>query len=180
MATEKIFLPVLFFIIFCSPAEGINKQIKFTKSQHYFPDSIATDAVSIVDAINFALGYFEGTVTKAEKKFKKDIPIWEIDLITAERGSIELEISSSDKNLIKVISSEGPFDYEIKPDKNFIAFSSAKKTAEDLTGQKILKWNYYKNRSRWEYNFWLFTKSGRAQVRVDAETGEVVSSKKKK
>ncbi len=179
MATDKIFLSVLLLLNFCLQAEGITGQSKSLLTLSYSLDTNASKEVSIVDAINFALGLFEGSVTKAEKKFKKDIPIWEIDLITVERGSVEIEISSSDKNLIKVISDEGPFEYEIKPEENFIPFSSARKTAEEKAGQKILKWSYYKNRSRWEYNFWLFTKSGRAQVRVDAETGEVITTKKK-
>lgn len=180
MATEKVFLPVLILLTLNLTVEGNSERFKYNQSPQYFLDTNSLNLVPVKEAVDFVLDLLECDITKAERKFKKEIPIWKIDLITKERGTLEVELSSIDKSLLRINAAEGPFDYELKPEPNFISFSEAKKTAEEFTGQKILKWNYFKNKNIWEYNFWLFTKSGKAQVRIDAESGELIVSKKKK
>lgn len=180
MATEKVFLPVLILLLLNYTAEGISEQIKYNQSTQYFLDTNSTNPVSIKDAIDVVLDLLEGDITKAERKFKIDIPVWKIDLIEKDGGTFEVELSSIDKSLLRINADEGPFEYELKPAANFIPLSEAKKTAEELSGKKILKWNFFKNKNVWEYNFWIFVKSGKAQVRVNAESGELIASKKKK
>jgi uncharacterized membrane protein YkoI len=180
MATEKVFLPIIVLIFFGFTVKGDYGRNKYTQTSYNFPDTNIVKLTGIKEAIDNVMQLTEGDVTKAERKFSKDIPVWKVDVITNDRGIIKVELSALDNSLVRIDSDEGPFDYEIKPQKDLISFGEAKKTAEGYTGQKTLKWNFYKNRDQHEYNFWLFIKSGKAQVRVNAETGEIVTTKKKK
>ena len=176
MATEKIFFSILFSLLLFLPAESRNEQNKYSQTSHNFLDT----NVNIKEVIDFMLLLIPGEVTKVEKKFKKDIPIWKINTITTSGGSIVIEISFREKKLLNLEADEGPFDYEITPDPSMVSFSSAKKTAEEYASQSILRWSLRQNKDKMEYNFWLFTKTGKAQVKVDAESGEVITKKKKK
>lgn len=180
MAIQKVILMITGILYFCLTIKGISKQNKYTQTSHYFLDTNIIKLISITDAAEYVMRFCDGEVTKAEIKFKKDIPIWKVDLLTKDRGSVKFEISAFDKSLIRIDAPEGPFSYEIIPDNGMISFSVAQKKAEDHTGLKTLKWNLFKNKKNWEYNFWLFIKSGKAQVRVNAETGEIITTKKKK
>lgn len=156
---------------------------KYNQSSGYFLDTnfneTPRNSSGIREAVEYVLSLINGEIISAEKKFKNEIAYWKIDLITEERGGLSFEISGSANSVIKIISSEGPFDYEILPSKEHVKYSEACKTAEASVGMKILKWNYLKVKDKWEYHFWVFTKSGKAEVRVDAETGEVIKKKKK-
>jgi len=176
MATEKIFFSILFLLSLFLPSESRNKQIKYSQTSHNFLDT----NVNIKEVIDFTLLLLRGDVTKVEKKFKKDIPIWKVNMITPTGGSMEFELSYKEKKLLNLEADEGPFDYEVFPDSSLVSFSNAKKTAEEYAAQNILKWSLRTNRDKMEYNFWLFSKTGKAQVKVDAETGEIVTKKKKK
>ncbi|MEO8663961.1 MAG: PepSY domain-containing protein [Ignavibacteria bacterium] len=180
MNAEKIFLPVLFLLLSGNNVMSKGISNKYNHSTANFLDTNINKSISITDAVDYAKRLMEGEIVKAERRFKKDIPFWKLDLVTGQKGIVEFEIALDEKNIIRIESGEGPFEYELVPAEKFVSFSKAKKAAEDFTGQKILKWNYFKNKSAWEYNFWIFTKSGKAQVRVDAESGEVIKNKKKR
>jgi len=176
MITGKSLISLLFILYLCFNSEGKAKHSKYNETPYYFLDTNA----NIKGAIDLVSGLLQGEITSIEKKFKKDIPIWKINTITSSGGSLDVELTFKDRKLIRLDADEGPFDYEINPDSGLVIFSSAKKTAEDFAAQKTLKWTLFKNRDKWEYNFWLFTKTGKAQVRVDAVSGEIISVKKKK
>lgn len=180
MVMKKVFMSFLLILALSVSAESKIVQNKYNQTSPNFLDTNTSNLYTISDAIDYTLNLLECDITKAEKKFRKDIPVWKVNAITKERGTIVVEISSTDKTLISIDAGEGPFDYEIKPDKDLIPFSEAKKKAEDHSGQKTLKWKYLKNKNNWEYNFWVFIKSGKAQIRIDAATGDIVTTKKKK
>lgn len=180
MLNEKVIMPVLFILILSFKTEGNIVHNKYSQTAHNFLDTNTSNLFTISDAIDYTSKLLECDIIKAEKKFRKDIPVWKVNAITKDRGTIVIEISSSDNTLLSIDASEGPFDYEIKPDKDLISFAEARKKAELHSGQKTLKWKYLKNKNNWEYNFWVFIKSGKAQIRVDASSGDIVSAKKKK
>ncbi len=175
-----ILVAALFLLFFNILSEGNTHRFKYSQSQNNFLDTNLNNSVSIKDAVDYAAHLLEGEIISAEKKFRKDIPIWKINLVTLQRGIIEFEISGLDKSLLRIDADQGPFDYNLKSDSTLLSFIAARKIAEDVNSQKILKWNFTKNKDKWEYDFWLFTKTGKAQVRVDAESGEILSNKKKK
>jgi uncharacterized membrane protein YkoI len=176
MATEKIFFSILFSIFLFLSNESRSERNKYNQTSYNFLDT----NVNIKEVIDFTLLLLPGEVTKIEKKFKKDIPIWKINMITSTGGSIEIELSYKEKRLLNLEADEGPFDYEMIADPEMVSFSAAKKTAEEYAAQNILKWSLRLNRDKMEYNFWLFTKTGKAQVKIDAESGEIITKKKKK
>ncbi len=168
-----------------SPAENFNLD-QYNQTSTNFLDTnqntlneLNETGVGIKEAVDYVLTLLNGEIISVKKEFKNGIPNWAIELITIDKGSLDIEISASEFFVIKITSDEGPFDYEIVPAKDHIPYSVAKRTAEESSGLKILKWNYYKNNSGWEYDFWVFTKSGRAEFRVDAVTGELIRKKKR-
>lgn len=183
MRIPYVFLPVLFLLSINNVLDCKESRVKYNQTSLNYLDTNQNSGVSLIsinEAVDFVTMLMEGEVIKAERKFKKDIPYWKVDLITLQKGIVRFEISLTSKEIIRIDSEEGPFEYEMNPAEGSISFIEAKKVAEELSGQKVLKWNYFKNKNAWEYNFWLFTKSGKAEVRVDASTGEIIRSKRKK
>lgn len=183
MTTEKVCLPVILIMIFVFSGTNIKGnylQNKYNKTSYNFPYINHIKNTDIKSAIDEVIRLTGGNVTKAEMKFKKDIPVWIIEATGKDNNTFKVELSCNDNTLLRIDADEGPFNYDIDPGKNFITFSESKKIAEEHTGQNTLKWRFFKNRNNWEYNFWLFLKSGKAQIRINAETGEIISSKKKK
>lgn len=160
-----------FFICQTYPAEN----------SFHLLNSDSTEGISgIIGIIQKTENLVQGEILKAEKKYKRDIAVWKINVIAVTGGALSIEFSDNQNELFLIEGNEGPFDYEILPLQKSVSFSRAKKTAEDYSGQKILKWNLKKNKEVWEYSFWVFTKSGKAQIRVNAESGELILKKKKK
>jgi len=157
---------------------SFSEQSKYNKTSNNLLDTNVN--VSIIDAIDFINSICKGKIVKIEKKFKKEIPVWKFNLLLKEGSSLEIELSDNENKLLQIEANEGPYEYEIISRSGFISFTSAKKIAEEHTSQKILKWNLKQVKNKFEYNFWLFTKSGKAQVRVDAETGEIITKSKNK
>lgn len=180
MNTKKIYLTLIFLLICNTRSESSVIQNKYIQTSGNFLDTNASIGVTIRDAVDYTAELLECVITKAELRFMKDIPLWKINGITSDRGTVELEISALDRSLLKIDAEEGPFEYEIKPHKDLVSFTEAKRKAEDFSGQKTLKWNLSRIKKRWEYHFWVFIKSGKAQVKIDAATGDIIKTGKKK
>ena len=155
-------------------------QLKNLHSQSSEESSKLKKQLSIKDVLDFSFSIYNGEIFKIEKKFKKEIPVWNIEMVTKNGGSLELEISGGEEKLLEIIADEGPFDYEINPGNEIIPLSAATKTAEEFTSQKVMKWKLTQIKEKYEYDFWLFTKSGKAQVRIDALSGEIITKRNSK
>lgn len=180
MVTVKVIMPVVLILLFCFNAESKFFHNKYSKTSHNFLDTNTSNQITIKDAVDYTTELLKCDIIKAEKKFRKDIPVWKMNVITEGRGSAVIEISAMEKTLLSIDSDEGPFDYDLIPARDFISFAQAKKKAEEYSGQKTLKWKFLKSKNNWEYNFWVFIKSGKAQIRIDAASGDIVTVKKKK
>jgi uncharacterized membrane protein YkoI len=180
MVTEKVIMSVVLILLFCFKAEGKFSHNKYSKTSHNFLDTNTSNQITIKEAVDYTSELLKCDIIKAEKKFRKDIPVWKVNVITEGRGSAVIEISAMEKALLSIDAGEGPFEYDLIPEKNFISFSEAKRKAEEYSGQKTLKWKFLRNKTSWEYNFWMFIKSGKAQVRIDAVSGDIVTLKKKR
>lgn len=118
-------------------------------------------------------------IVKIEKKYKSENIIWIADIITSGGGTVRIEVNSDTKDILHILASEGPFDYNFVPFENAVSFDDAKNITEKQYSRKILKWALRKNKGKFEYNFWMFTKTGKAQLRIDAESGEAILKKGK-
>ncbi len=178
MAAGKIFIYmiVLFVLNNCNSKVNDYCQSKYSETANNFLDT----NVKIGNVIEFVSTIIEGDIIKAEKKFKKNIQMWKVNVHMPSGGFVEMEISASEKKILQIEADEGPFEYEIAPGEGIVSFNSAKKNAEDHSGQKILKWVLKQNKEKYEYNFWVFTKSGKAQVKIDADSGDLILNNKKK
>ena len=178
MATCKIItLVILISVLNNSNAPGYNYlHFKYSETVNNFLDT----NVKIGNVIEYVGTIIEGDIIKAEKKFKKNIQIWKVDVHLPSGGFVEIEISASEKNILQIEADEGPFEYDLEPGDGMVSFNTAKKNAEDHSGLKILKWILKQNKEKYEYNFWVFTKSGKAQVKIDAGTGDLILNNKKK
>jgi uncharacterized membrane protein YkoI len=173
MAFLKLFLPVILLMFLNSVSQCCGLCNKYSQSSNYFLDT----NVKITKVIEKLIEIFPGEIVKIEKKFKKNSPFWNVEMISGQGSSLEFEISSDENKIFSIEANEGPYEYEIIPDESIAPFSTAKKTAEEHTSQKILRWNFKYIKDKPEYSFWLFTKSGKAQLKIDAVSGEIIMKK---
>lgn len=147
-----------------------------------FSDTLleAESRTGISKVIEMTQNLIQSDIQKVEKKVVKDIPVWKVITLTQSGGMIKFEFKFNEIELLQIDSEEGPFDYDLIPKKEFLSFATAKSTAEKHSGLKILKWSLKEIKQNWEYSFWVFTKSGKAHIRVNALSGEIIVKKSKK
>jgi len=170
---------VILFFQYCVNCKIAGASHRFDSSQTYSGNSTS----EIETALNVTAEAVIGNIVRAEKKFAKDNIYWETEVITNSGSSLKLNIDISGQRIFGIKSEDGPFDYELIAGENLISFSDAKQNAESTSGSKVLKWKLVETKSGLQYHFWIFTKGGAAQFKLDAATGERImkkSPKKKK
>ncbi|CAN5547281.1 hypothetical protein BH10BAC5_BH10BAC5_08910 [soil metagenome] len=149
----------------------------FSRSTYASNDSL----ISLKQSIEIAEKIIEGDIIKAERKFREKGTFVEIEVLTAKGGRLNLELENKSGAILSLESKEGPFDYEIFPGDNIQLLSKMKKMVEENTGDEVLKWKLSpKKDSKWEYEFWTITKSGKANVRINADSGVIITKPPKK
>ncbi|MBK6879055.1 MAG: PepSY domain-containing protein [Ignavibacteria bacterium] len=157
-------------------------------SGHFLTDSTQSHLTSssdneITEAISITSLALEGKIIKAEKKFAKERTFWEVEVISPTGSTVELQVSTEEDKILAIIAEEGPFDYELIVGDALKKFSEVRAQAESVSASKVLKWKLVESKSGMQYHFWMFTKGGAAQLKIDAVTGERImkkSAKKKK
>ncbi|MBV6478149.1 MAG: hypothetical protein HGGPFJEG_00897 [Ignavibacteria bacterium] len=169
------FLINLLSVILCLTASS---DIHSSQNNQCF--ALADSVFGIKRVIVAAESLMQCEILKVEKKFAKEIPVWKIIAATNDGGTIAIEYTFTEIELIQITAEGGLFDYDILPMKESVTFKTAKNIAENHSGLKTMKWSFKKVKQNWEYNFWVYTKSGKAQLRVDAVSGELILKKSKK
>lgn len=49
-----------------------------------------------------------------------------------------------------------------------------------MSASKVLKWKLVESKSGMQYHFWMFTKGGAAQLKIDAVTGERIMKNRRR
>lgn len=161
MKWSNLFIVLFVFIL---PLRIIEGQVEF----------------GIKDCIDKVQLLIPGDVIEIKKKFVSERGFWEVELISESGSEVEFEIDLETGEWILIKSEDGEFDYEFTPITSVVSFQTAKKTIEQSLGRKILKWEFVQKKDKWEYGFWYLTKSGASQIKVDAESGEIISKSKRK
>lgn len=147
-------------------------------------DTILKDLSSadseILSVIESSLSAADGNIVKAEKKYARERVYWLVVMITDPGGEIRMHIDPDRKSVLEISAEEGPFDYEVIPGNGLINFSEARKSAESVAGSRVLKWKLVDAKAGRQYHFWMFTKGGAAQFKLDAVTGERIMKKQGK
>lgn len=151
-------------------------------SQFNVNECIADTTVTnfqISDFINKANSLLKGDIVKAERKFKTGKGYWEVKMIASDGGEVRFDFDLKTGELIEAESSEGPFNYNLNPFFSNTDLQTAKIKTENELGMKIMKWEFKSVKEKWEWRFWYLTKTGAPQLRVDADSGEFITSGKK-
>lgn len=143
--------------------------------------SSANDSsISLKQSIEIAEKIIDGEIIKAERKFREKGVFVELEILTPKGGRIDLELENKTGRLLTLESKEGPFEYEIYPGNNLQLLSKMKKIVEENTGDEVLKWKLSQKKEVWEYEFWTISKTGKANVRINADSGDIISKPPKK
>lgn len=133
----------------------------------------------ILQAVKIAQASMSGSIVRAEKKFARERTYWRVDVITSSGAAVEIQIDLEEHRIIAVKAEEGPFDYGFEPGSGLTGLEAAKSKAESEAGSPVLKWKLVESAKGMQYHFWLFTKGGPAQYKLDAVSGERIVSKKR-
>lgn len=136
--------------------------------------------ISLKQSIEIAEKMTDGYIIKAERKYREKGTFVEIEVLTVKGGRLTLELGNKTGELLALESKEGPFEYEIYPGNNLQLLSKMKKIAEENTGDEVLKWKLSLKKDVWEYEFWTVSKTGKANMRINADTGEIIAKAPKK
>ncbi len=136
--------------------------------------------ISLMQSIEIADKIIEGDIIKAERKFREKGTFVELEILTPKGGRMILELENKTGNMLSLESKEGPFEYEIYPGNNIQLLSKMKKSVEENTGDEVLKWKLSQKKEVWEYEFWTISKTGKANIRINADSGEIISKPIKK
>ncbi len=103
---------------------------------------------------------------------------YEVDVQTSVGAIVEFEFYVADGSLKEIEGTEAPFDYEVNPGMGLIPFSQAKGIALTERPFVLMGWSLEKDSSSsiWTYRFEIENDSDSYTVRINAETGQIISN----
>lgn len=134
--------------------------------------------VSMETCMNAALAKHNGEVTKLELKIENKVPTYEVEILTQDGKSWELECDANTGKITEeeqeVSSAEDPLFKE----KAKITLEQAKEIALKSTSGEIVEVEYeIESNGDASYEFDIKTDKGEVKLEVDATTGKITEDK---
>ncbi len=125
-----------------------------------------------------AMSMTSGTIVSNEMNTSTSGDYYEVDVQTSVGAIVEFEFYVADGSLKEIEGTEAPFDYEVNPGMGLIPFSQAKGIALTERPFVLMGWSLEKDSSSsvWTYRFEIENDSDSYSVRINAETGQIISN----
>lgn len=129
-------------------------------------------------AASKALTMTSGTVISTDPDTTSAGAIYyDVEVRTSAGAIIEFEYFQADGSLKSIEGDSGPFDYEVNPGMGLMLYSAARTKALNTHAGAITGWDLVKGSSGiWTYTFEIETDSNSFTVKINAQTGEIISS----
>ena len=123
-----------------------------------------------------ATNLVSGTVTSVEVD-STGAPYWEVKITTDSGGEVEVKFDQATGNLLEIEGDVGPFDYEVTPGMGLIPFSEARaELFAEYVDAEIIEWELEQDlEGNWVYEFDIIFNQDEISVKIDAETGNIIT-----
>lgn len=110
-----------------------------------------------------------------------DDGLWEVKVLTSSGALIKFEYFEMTGNIREIHGLTGPFDYNLDPRNGLMLYQDVRVIALNAKSGNITSWKLEKDESdnRWEYRFFISDNDGNWELRIHAQTGQVLRVRQK-
>lgn len=132
-------------------------------------------------AVQKTLSSVESNLVSIQRIKTDDNGIWEVKVMTASGALIKFEYFESNGQLREIHGLTGPFDYNLDPGNGLMLYQDVRTIALNAKAGSITSWKLEKDESdnRWEYRFFITATDGKWELRIHAETGQILRIRQK-
>lgn len=166
---KKVFLLAIFFVI---PILIIGCKNEI---------SAPLTSMSETQAVQKTLLSVQSNLVSVQRIKTNDNGIWEVKVITASGALIKFEYFESNGQIREIHGLTGPFDYNLDPGNGLMLYQDVRAIALNAKAGNITSWKLEKDESdnRWEYRFFITASDGKWELRINAETGQILRIRQK-
>jgi len=128
--------------------------------------------------INLIKGYFEGDVVESEKHHNDRGTSWKLYLENEQGAIMKFEVIESSMEIVKMSGEKGPFDYNIELNDTVISLQTALEKVFMAVEGELTQWELevddHEGSNHWQYEFEVTGATLRYEIKINAETGEII------
>lgn len=130
-------------------------------------------------AVQKSLTAVQGSITSVTKIRSNDDNLWEVKVTTSAGAVIKFEYFENTGVIREIHGMSGPFDYNLDPGNGLMLYQDVRAIALNAKDGNITSWKLEKDESdnRWEYRFFITASDGNWELRIHAQTGQILRIK---
>lgn len=132
-------------------------------------------------SVQKSLSSVNGSLLSVNRIKSNDDGLWEVKVLTPAGALIKFEYFETTGQIREIHGLTGPFEYDLDPGNNFLLYQDVRVIALNAKSGNINSWKLEKDESdnRWEYRFFITTDDGNWELRIHAETGQILRIRQK-
>ena len=143
-------------------------------------DSNPTSSTDTFESVTLkSRSIYNADVDKIELENRNNIEYYEVHMSKQNISNVKLELVKSSLELYQIYGEAPPFEYELNPGIGLLTFLTAKLAATNSLQGDLVEWKLEKDESnrKWEYRFMISNDGVQYQLRIDAESGNLLELK---
>ncbi len=141
--------------------------------------NVVPNQMSEQQAVQKSLSSVQGSLVSVNNIKINSDDLWEVKILTSSGALIKFEYFHNTSQIREIHGLSGPFDYDLDPGNDLMLYQDIRVVALNAKFGNITSWKLEKDESdnRWEYRFFLTVNDGNWEIRIHAETGQVLRIK---
>lgn len=140
-----------------------------------------TNQMSEQQSVQKSLSSVQSNLVSVTRIKSNDDGLWEVKVLTPSGALIKFEYFEMTGNIREIHGLSGPFDYNLNPGNDLLLYQNVRVIALNAKSGNITSWKFEKDESdnRWEYRFFITADDGNWELRIHAQTGQVLRVRQK-
>lgn len=130
-------------------------------------------------SVQKSLSSVQSSLVSVNRIITNDDGLWEVKVVTSSGAMIKFEYYETTGQMREIHGLTGPFDYDLDPGNELLLYQDVRAIALSAKSGNITSWKLEKDESniRWEYRFFITATDGNWELRVHAQTGQILRIK---
>ena len=166
---KRSFLPI--FVI------AVSLLVSASKNEVNEPTSQMSDN----QAVQKSIASVPSNLVSINRIKSNDDNLWEVKVLTPSGALIKFEYFEVTGNIREIHGLTGPFDYNLDPGNGLMLYQDIRVIALNAKSGSITSWKLERDESdnRWEYRFFITANDGNWELRIHAQTGQMLRIRQK-
>lgn len=130
-------------------------------------------------SVQKSLSSVQSSLVSVNRIITNDDGLWEVKVVTSSGAMIKFEYYETTGQMREIHGLTAPFDYDLDPGNELLLYQDVRAIALNAKSGNITSWKLEKDESniRWEYRFFITVTDGNWELRIHAQTGQILRIK---